>query len=592
MTAHQQRSSNQVREMALKRRTTEPADRRPVTTALEADPLILQRAAANPGLASPGDILSLQHTYGNRAVTRLVQAKLRVGLVGDHYEQEADRVADQVMSMPAPTSDARSAEGGGRSTVQRQVLEEEEEVQMKPLAASITPVVQRQEMPEEEELLQGKSLVQRRADGGFEASDDIARRIAGRKGSGSPLPDNLQAEMESRFGTDFSAVRVHTDSEAGKLSKDLRARAFTHGTDIYLEAGQYDPGSSDGKRLLAHELTHVVQQTGGQPVGQNDRAASPDGLAVTHTHPQASQGAGVIQANGGNKSIQELLEEAMKKRETRERIKAKMTGQTEQLPKTKTTTSTTSTPTTTGEKRPEKPKREDFDSDDEYFKAVQAYHRPPKEQLEALSSGAQLIRESQKKAPPQEGGIEISGPRLVETRKLGKAGLLAEHGISVEDYDKLGKKQQQKLARIITRSGRKGKSTSESARTFIEREKQKAGRPPGAWKTLKSGWGMAKESLKWGLTSKLLPPGVRLAAARRRALAKRGGETGQPQQLRQGIIREKVGKTPPSPKEPSSEEKTETSGGGGILTLAKDMGGLQSRIETLEKELASLKSTQ
>jgi hypothetical protein len=132
--------------------------------------------------------------------------------------------------------------------VQRQ--EEEEEVQAKPLVQRAAPV---------EEELQAKATVQR-GDGGFEAGSGMESRLAGQKGSGSPLPKQVRAFMEPRFGVDFSGVRVHTDGEAVHMNKDLNAQAFTHGRDIYLGGGQYDPGSTAGKRLLAHELTHVVQQ--------------------------------------------------------------------------------------------------------------------------------------------------------------------------------------------------------------------------------------------------------------------------------------------------------------------------------------------
>ena len=91
------------------------------------------------------------------------------------------------------------------------------------------------------------------------------QRLASLKGRGSPLPDGLRTDMEGRFGTDFGAVRIHTDGEADGLNRTLRAKAFTHKTDIYFSAGQYDADSKKGKHLLAHELTHVVQQTGSGP---------------------------------------------------------------------------------------------------------------------------------------------------------------------------------------------------------------------------------------------------------------------------------------------------------------------------------------
>ena len=96
----------------------------------------------------------------------------------------------------------------------------------------------------------------------FEADEGLAQRLNSLKGSGAPLHENVRADMEARFGADFSNVRVHADAEAGQLNQSIKARAFTHGADVYFTYGQYDPGSTNGKRLLAHELTHVIQQTG------------------------------------------------------------------------------------------------------------------------------------------------------------------------------------------------------------------------------------------------------------------------------------------------------------------------------------------
>ncbi len=259
----------------------------------EADMPALQRAIGHPEMAASADILTLQRMAGNRAVTGLIQAKLTVGAPGDVYEREADRVADQVVS-------GQRAAGGGQEAVQRQ--EEEEEVQTKPLAASITPLVQRQEdeeelqmkplvqRQEEEEEVQTKSLVQRqedeeeiqtkpnlqpltsnlqpptsnlqRSDGSFDAGPSIEKQLAARRGGGSALPDGVRSEMESHFGTSFGHVRVHTDTAAVQMNRDLGAQAFTHGSDIYIRPDRYNPGAEAGKKLLAHELTHVVQQGG------------------------------------------------------------------------------------------------------------------------------------------------------------------------------------------------------------------------------------------------------------------------------------------------------------------------------------------
>ncbi|MDJ1183704.1 DUF4157 domain-containing protein [Roseofilum casamattae] len=101
-------------------------------------------------------------------------------------------------------------------------------------------------------------------DGSFNASKSVESRIQAKQGGGRPLPDTTRSFMEDRFGNDFSQVRIHTDSTAVQLSQDLQAKAFTHGRDIYFNSGYYNPSSNSGKHLLAHELTHTIQQKGAQ----------------------------------------------------------------------------------------------------------------------------------------------------------------------------------------------------------------------------------------------------------------------------------------------------------------------------------------
>ena len=96
------------------------------------------------------------------------------------------------------------------------------------------------------------------------ASSTMGDFLAG-KGSGQPIPGVLRESMESRFGHDFSGVRVHTDAHASKSAESVDADAYTAGRDIFFGSGQYRPDTNDGRRLLAHELTHVVQQ-GGEPM--------------------------------------------------------------------------------------------------------------------------------------------------------------------------------------------------------------------------------------------------------------------------------------------------------------------------------------
>ena len=98
-------------------------------------------------------------------------------------------------------------------------------------------------------------------------SSDLEKRIDASRGSGEALPDSIRASFEPRMGHDFSDVRVHTDSEADSLSRQLGAKAFTTGQDVYFRSGAYQPDSEGGKQLLGHEMTHVVQQ-GGAPVAR------------------------------------------------------------------------------------------------------------------------------------------------------------------------------------------------------------------------------------------------------------------------------------------------------------------------------------
>jgi dienelactone hydrolase len=192
----------------------------------QADLSKVQSAIANPQNSSPVDIQALQRTVGNRATSKLIQPKLTVGPAGDKYEQEADNVARQVLSSAATNQSA--------------------------------PV---QHSKDDELGLRAKPLVQRASSAaGFEAGEAIEGRLQTLKGNGAPLPDTTRGQMESSFGADFGAVRVHTNNESAQLNRSLQAQAFTHGSDIYFGEDTYKPNQDSGKQLLAHELTHVVQQ--------------------------------------------------------------------------------------------------------------------------------------------------------------------------------------------------------------------------------------------------------------------------------------------------------------------------------------------
>ncbi|MBN3910156.1 MAG: DUF4157 domain-containing protein [Nostoc sp. NMS1] len=154
----------------------------------------------------------------------------------------------------------RMAQPVNHQSIQREALpEEEEELQMKPLANSITPLVQREALPEEEEELQMKPMVHQ-AEAGMAAAPDLEASINQAKGGGQAIADNIREPMEQAFGADFSGVKVHTDGQSDQLNRSIQARAFTTGQDVFFRQGEYNPGSRGGQELIAHELTHVVQQ--------------------------------------------------------------------------------------------------------------------------------------------------------------------------------------------------------------------------------------------------------------------------------------------------------------------------------------------
>ncbi|MCY6493371.1 eCIS core domain-containing protein [Leptolyngbya sp. GGD] len=162
----------------------------------------------------------------------IIQPKLTIGAVNDKYEQEADRIAAQVVNqINAPQSLQRG------EAIQRQENNEDDKLQMKPLLHS----------PLE----------------GIPATLELEAEIEHIRGSGQPLAESIRRPMEQAFGADFSGVRVHTDSKSNRLNTSIQSSAFTTGQDVFFRQGAYEPGRQGGLKLLAHELTHVVQQRGG-----------------------------------------------------------------------------------------------------------------------------------------------------------------------------------------------------------------------------------------------------------------------------------------------------------------------------------------
>jgi hypothetical protein len=178
---------------------------------------------------------------------RPVQPKLRINEPGDTYEQEADRVAEQVMRIPV----------GGINTRQRDGV--------------TRPLIQRRAMGS--------------ADGVADAPPMVHEVLSSH---GQPLDDDTRAFFEPRFGHDFSQVRVHADGPAGRSAQQVNAHAYTVGHHVVFDEGRFSPGTNEGRQLLAHELTHVVQQS--DAVGSGVLQRQPARKSEAHYQKLVKQG--------------------------------------------------------------------------------------------------------------------------------------------------------------------------------------------------------------------------------------------------------------------------------------------------------------
>ncbi|WP_348799265.1 eCIS core domain-containing protein [Flavobacterium adhaerens] len=203
-----------------------------------------------------------------------IQTKIKTGQPGDKYEIEADRVADKVVNKKMNSSNGLLQ------------TKKEEEIQKKSISNSITPLqkkemkeeepvqkkeeedtVQKKEMKEEEPVQkkeEEEKPVQAKSNNTSPEiqNNKVENNLSNSKSGGNQMDKNIKKEMESGFGADFSNVRIHTDTNAVNMSQELGAQAFTHKNDIYFNQGKYNPESREGKHLLAHELTHTIQQEG------------------------------------------------------------------------------------------------------------------------------------------------------------------------------------------------------------------------------------------------------------------------------------------------------------------------------------------
>jgi outer membrane protein OmpA-like peptidoglycan-associated protein len=202
----------------------------------------LQRTCACGAPSAAGGSCTGCEAKANGAGSQVLQKKLAIGSTDDPLEQEADRVADQVMAAPA-----HSIVGGTPPRIQH---------------------------------FTGQTDGQ--ADIAAPTSVDHVLSSPGR-----PLDPALQQDMGQRFGRDFSRVRVHTDAAAARSARDVNSNAYTVGHNVVFGAGQFEPGSVVGKRLLAHELVHTVQQNASQQINRIQRQADitqfPGGLPCIPT---------------------------------------------------------------------------------------------------------------------------------------------------------------------------------------------------------------------------------------------------------------------------------------------------------------------
>ncbi|HEX4962821.1 MAG TPA: DUF4157 domain-containing protein, partial [Thermoanaerobaculia bacterium] len=241
----------------------------PAASALAGRPAVAGSAPPAPRMGGEMGTLASVPLFGSTpgGGAFRIQPKLRIGPPGDRHEREADRVASQVVDvLRAPPVEARSAP----AAVQRQA-----EVSSLPSPS--------------EELLQGCD-----ACGGTCEEPQFERTLQrAREGGGESFPQAVRQPMERAFGADFSGVTVHRDRQSDQLNHAIHARAFTTGQDIFFRRGEYNPASRGGQELLAHELTHVVQQ-GGPEVrrasAETEGHAGAPALAVDGAEPE-----GVVQ---------------------------------------------------------------------------------------------------------------------------------------------------------------------------------------------------------------------------------------------------------------------------------------------------------
>lgn len=177
-----------------------------------------------------------------------IQAKLTIGQPNDIYEQEADAMSEKVVQKLDTTNSTAVVQNKCDDCTQGEELQKMEDEEM---------TISKKSIFESGGGINDR-LIQRQ--GIKKVDPNIETQLQNSKGSGQPLDKRTRRNMEQNFDADFANVRVHTGNNAIQMSRNLEAQAFTNGSDIYFNKGKYSPNTRSGNKLLAHELTHVIQQ--------------------------------------------------------------------------------------------------------------------------------------------------------------------------------------------------------------------------------------------------------------------------------------------------------------------------------------------
>ena len=244
----------------------------------------VQRSRPRLKKPTPPARLNIVHpTSTAQPLHPIVQAKLRIGAPNDKYEQEGDRMANQVMRMAEPGAPAVSNFNSDISpgSVQRTYVA----CACGGTCPKCEEELRRQPMKEKDEL-QAK-----RTPGNTPAvTPQVQAQVDSLRGGGRPLDPATRAFMEPRFGYDFSRVRVHSGATADRSARDINARAYTTGHNIVFGAGRFAPGTHEGRRLIAHELMHVVQQSDRIGNSQRNVRCGPSSISDRSHGPETNSG--------------------------------------------------------------------------------------------------------------------------------------------------------------------------------------------------------------------------------------------------------------------------------------------------------------